>query len=82
MRFVYLLLLLIFLAAIGLFAFRNQQNTPIAFGIPNTAYNWQVEQPLSLLSAEIYVLGMLSGWTVVGMLRRSIERVTDRRDQG
>ena len=25
-----------------------------------------------------YALGMLSGWTIVGMLRRSLHRITDR----
>ena len=78
MRVIYFLLLLIFLAAIGIFAWQNQQKAEVRFGVANTQYDWKVEQPISLLSAEIYLLGMLSGWTVVGTLRRTLQRVTER----
>jgi uncharacterized membrane protein YciS (DUF1049 family) len=33
---------------------------------------------LPLLIAVVYLLGMVSGWTVVGFLKRSVERVTQR----
>jgi hypothetical protein len=37
-----------------------------------------VSCPMSLLIAVVYLLGMVSGWTVVGFLKRSIQRVTER----
>jgi hypothetical protein len=33
---------------------------------------------MSLIIAVVYLLGMVSGWTVVGFLKRSIKRVTER----
>ena len=35
---------------------------------------------VSLLVAAAYLLGMFSGWTVVGMLRRSVYRATEPRE--
>ena len=39
--------------------------------------DWSTTASLAHLAAIAYGLGMLSGWTVVGMLRRSIRRVTE-----
>jgi putative membrane protein len=70
MRIVLGLLLLIFLGAIGLFAFQNQGTVEVHFA------NRILTAPLALLSIGIYLLGMISGWSVVAFLRRSIARVT------
>jgi uncharacterized integral membrane protein len=72
MRVFYFLVLLIILAGIGVFAIQNHEPTMITF------FNQSISCPLSLVIAAAYVLGMLSGWTVVGFLKRSIERVTER----
>jgi uncharacterized membrane protein YciS (DUF1049 family) len=37
-----------------------------------------VSSPLSLLIGVVYFLGMLTGWTVVGVVRRSLRRISDR----
>jgi uncharacterized integral membrane protein len=71
MRFIYFLFLIAFLAAVGIFAYQNQQSANLEF------LNWSITQPMALVIGAVYVLGMFSGWTIVGMLKRSFERVTD-----
>jgi uncharacterized integral membrane protein len=74
MRFLCFLFLLLFAGAVGAFAYENQQDITLKF----LQWSWTVNVPLVIGAA--YVLGMLSGWTVVGMLRRSIKRATETRD--
>ena len=73
MRLFYFLVLVVLVAAVGLFAWQNTEDVTLRY------LDRSVTQPLSLLIAACYFLGMLSGWTVVGFLKRSLERVTDRR---
>jgi uncharacterized integral membrane protein len=73
MRFLYFLCLLLILAAVAIFAYQNNAAMTITF------LNWQVTSSIALMIAVIYLLGMVSGWTVVGFLKRSIQRVTERR---
>jgi uncharacterized integral membrane protein len=73
MRVVYLLILLLVLAAIIVFAVQNNENVTLNY------LDRSVSCPLPLLIAAVYVLGMVSGWTVVGFLKRSIQKVTERR---
>lgn len=77
MRFVYFLILLIILAVVGVFAWQNSESVSIHY-FDHTLAVQTVILPMSLLIAGAYLLGMLSGWTVVGFLKRSIERVTER----
>jgi uncharacterized integral membrane protein len=72
MRFLYFLFLVIFVAIVAIFAYQNNDNVGIRF------FDQGVSLPLSLLVGVVYVLGMLSGWSVVGMLRRSLRRITSR----
>jgi uncharacterized integral membrane protein len=69
MRFLFGLILLVFLGAVGLFAVQNTQGVTVRFA------NWGVTAPVAVLALAAYVLGMLSGWTVVGFIRTSIRRV-------
>ena len=39
--------------------------------------NWRLEAPTALVTVASYLLGMISGWTVVGFLSRSFRRVTE-----
>src|SRR5437667_424322 len=73
MRFLCFLVLLIVLIAIGVFALQNNE------GITLRYLDQSVSTTLPLLIAAVYLLGMLSGWTVVGLLKRSLQRVTQRR---
>jgi putative membrane protein len=76
MRFIQGVLLLIFLGAVAIFAFQNNQTVTPRF------LNWSTPYPVSiaLLSVAAYLLGMLSGWTVVAFVRRSIRKVSEHQD--
>jgi uncharacterized integral membrane protein len=74
MRILCFLLLVIFVAAVVAFAVQNRDDVSIQF----LEYRWAY--PLALVVAAAYVLGMLTGWSVVGIVRRSVGRVTERRD--
>ena len=65
MRYLQGLILLAFLCAIGLFAVQNTDVITVKF------LTWNISQPVALWSVGIYVLGMLSGWTVVALVKRS-----------
>jgi lipopolysaccharide assembly protein A len=69
MRFVYLLILLLALAAVVVFAVQNNEAVTLQF------LDRSVTCALPLLVAIVYLLGMVSGWTVVGFLRRSVNKV-------
>lgn len=71
MRLLCFLFLVVFAGAVGGFAYYNQDEVTVRF------LNWSTTASLAHLAAVAYGLGMLSGWTVVGMLRRSIRRVTE-----
>jgi len=72
MRFVYLFFLAIFIPAVALFAFQNRETVTVAY------LNQSLSCSLALLIGAVYLLGMLSGWTIVGFVRRSVRRVTAR----
>lgn len=75
MRIFYLILLVVFLLAITIFAVQNQSFQELQF------LGMQLAAPLSLIIAAAYVLGMLTGWTVVGFLRRSVRHVTHHHEK-
>jgi uncharacterized membrane protein YciS (DUF1049 family) len=77
MRFLCFLFLLAFAGAVGAFAYFNQESVSLRF------FEWSATYSLAAVVGVAYLLGMLSGWSVVGMLRRSLGRVTEpshRRD--
>jgi uncharacterized integral membrane protein len=71
MRFLCFLFLLAFLAAVGIFAWQNQYEVRV------TWLQWGYTGSLALVVGAAYLLGMLSGWTIVGMLRRSFRRASE-----
>ena len=72
MKFLQGALLLIFLGATLIFAVQNMAPVEVHF------LNWVIRAPISLVVIVIYLLGMLSGWTVLSFVRRSIRRVSER----
>lgn len=74
MRLVYFLFLLLALAAVIVFAVQNNETITLRY------FNWSIACPLPLLVAFAYLLGMVSGWTVIGLLRRSLRGATERRE--
>jgi uncharacterized integral membrane protein len=69
MRYIYGFVLLMFLAAVGIFAVQNMQTVTVSF------LGYKAEAPFALLAVGIYLLGMLTGWTVVGFVRSTLHRV-------
>jgi lipopolysaccharide assembly protein A len=72
MRFIQAIILLVFLGAIGLFAVQNTEPITVAF------WTWKATGPVALLAIVAYLLGMVSGGTVVSFFRRSLQRVSER----
>ena len=71
MRFLCLLILVVVAGAVALFAYENQQEVTLTF------YNYHLTTHVAALVGAAYVLGMISGWTIVGMMRRSFVRVIE-----
>lgn len=71
MRFLCFLFLLVFVAAVGVFIYQNEHEVTVTF------LNWHVTQKIALVVGAAYLLGMLSGWSIVGMLRRSMYRASE-----
>lgn len=70
MRFLQAVVFLAFLAIVGIFAVQNTSTLTVQF------LNWSVRAPVALLMIGIYLLGMLTGWTVVAFVSRSVRRVS------
>ena len=72
MRYVQAFVFLAFLVAIGVFAVQNTGVITVNF------LTWTVAQPVAFLSVAVYVLGMLSGWTVLAFMKGSYRQATHR----
>jgi lipopolysaccharide assembly protein A len=64
-RYLQALLFLAFLVATAVFAVQNTGMITVNF------LKWNLSQPVALLTVAVYLMGMLSGWTVVAFMRRS-----------
>jgi len=65
MRWVHLAVIIVFVAAIIVFAAQNFQVTTVSF------LGFSVRAPLALLAVIIYLVGMVTGGSLWAMLRRS-----------
>jgi lipopolysaccharide assembly protein A len=70
-RFFSFVVLVILVGAIGIFAYYNFEAVDVRF------LQWGMTTPLAAVAGAAYLLGMLSGWSVVGVFRRSLNRVTE-----
>jgi lipopolysaccharide assembly protein A len=75
MRLLCFLFLVAFVGAVVAFALQNQQEITLSF------FKWNMTLSVAIVAGGAFLLGMLSGWSVVGMLRRSLRRVTDSERQ-
>lgn len=75
MRFLQAVIFLALLLAIGVFAVQNTGLITINF------LTWNLAQPVALVTIAIYVMGMLSGWSVFSFIRRSLRKVTENPGQ-
>jgi lipopolysaccharide assembly protein A len=71
MRLLCFLFLVAFVGAVVAFAMQNQQEITLTF------FKWNMTLSVAIVAGGAFLLGMLSGWSVVGMLRRSLRRVTE-----
>ena len=71
MRLLCFVFLLLFAGAVAAFAYFNQDEMTVRF------LQWSTTASVAHVTAIAYGLGMLSGWTIVGMLRRSLRRVAE-----
>jgi uncharacterized integral membrane protein len=78
MRFVWFLIFLIFVAIIGVFAYENNERVAINY-LDQSLSVQSIHLPMSVLIGGIYMLGMLTGWTVIGFLKRTVQHVTEGR---
>jgi uncharacterized integral membrane protein len=75
MRWVYLVLLLVIVAVIVVFIVENRENQTVKF------FTQEINAPLALYFVVVYFLGMWSGGTVVGFLKRAYHQATDHEQQ-
>jgi uncharacterized integral membrane protein len=71
MRFIQAVIFLAFLVAVAMFAVQNTNIIAVRF------WTWTVSSTVALLILAVYLAGMISGWTVVAFVRRSLRRVTE-----
>lgn len=72
MRRFYGIVLLLLVGAVSMFALQNRDPIALEF------LGWGVSCPPALVAAIAYLLGMVSGWTVVGLVQRSLGPVVAR----
>ena len=75
MRWVYLFLLLVIVTVIVVFVAQNHEEQTVTF------FNRSLTAPLSLFFVAVYFLGMWSGGTVVGFVKRAYQHATEREEQ-
>ena len=75
MRWVYLVLLLGIVAVLVVFIVENHDNTTVKL------FNQSLTAPLSWFFVAVYFLGMWSGGTVVGFVKRAYHRATEHEEQ-
>jgi lipopolysaccharide assembly protein A len=66
MRWVYLAIVVVFVAAIVIFAFQNLGLVTMSF------LGFSVSAPLAMVAAIVYVLGAFTGGSLFGFLRHSL----------
>jgi uncharacterized integral membrane protein len=75
MRWVYLVLLLVIVTVIVVFIVQNQEDATVAF------FNQSISAPLSFCFVVVYFLGMWTGGTVVGFVKRTYHHATTPAEQ-
>ncbi len=66
MRWLYLAIVVVFIAALIIFVFQNTESVGVSF------LALGITLPLAVLVAIVYVLGALSGGSLYALLRRSV----------
>ena len=75
MRWVYLVLLLVIVTITVVFIAQNREDQTVAF------FNQRITAPLAIYFVAVYFLGMWSGGTVVGFVKRAYQHASVREEQ-
>jgi uncharacterized integral membrane protein len=75
MRWVYLVLLLVIVTVVVVFIAQNHESQTVVF------FSQRLTAPLSLFFVAVYFLGMWSGGTVVGFVKRAYQHAIEREQQ-
>jgi uncharacterized integral membrane protein len=67
MRWLYLTIVVLFVALMIVLIIQNREAVTVAF------LGFSIRAPLALVAAGIYVLGAITGGSLLALLRRSIE---------
>jgi len=67
MRWVYIAIVVVFVAAILLFVVQNREAVTMAF------LGFSVRAPLAILAAVVYFLGAVTGGSLYALLRKSVQ---------
>ena len=67
MRWIHIIIVVLFVAAIAIFALQNLGAVTMSF------LGFSVRAPLAVLVAVVYLLGMVTGGSLFSLLRRSLE---------
>ena len=70
MRSIQAVIFLAFVVTIGIFAVQNRDVITVNF------LAWNLSQSVAIVSVAVYILGMLSGWTVLSFARGTFRRAT------
>jgi putative membrane protein len=73
MRWVYLIVIIVFVAAILLFAIQNLGLVTMSF------LGFSVRAPLAVLAVIVYILGAITGGSLFALLRRSVRATRSMR---
>jgi len=73
MRWVYLVLLVVIVTMIVFFFAQNRENETLKF------FNQSITAPLYLFFVAVYLLGMWTGGTVVGFVKRAYQQATEKK---
>lgn len=73
MRWIYVLVIILFVAAVVLFAIQNLQLATMSF------LGFSVRAPVALLAVVNYVLGALTGGSLFALLRATVQATKARR---
>ena len=68
MRWVYLTVVILFVAATLVFVFQNVEAVTMSF------LGLSIRAPLALLAAVAYILGAVTGGSLFALLRKSVQR--------
>jgi uncharacterized integral membrane protein len=68
-RWVYLAIVVVFVAALVVFVLQNTESVSVSF------FTWAIDLPIAVVVFVVYVLGALTGGSLYGLLRRSVAGV-------